>query len=338
MTPGGQRGKHPSHHLWIALCRVHADSALDRWHTCLSKRLCVFLVGAWYSKCNNGWWSFSLYVGGLASTFHKFLMLSWFWCCLTNRGAEHFGPTKTLRILDEKRILEYPFKDILHWHIALQAHSIQTTISHPFWFYNISSICCHDWGSFLLTPATKPGLYPGILVWNSPWPMNGINSSLSRDVVKKNSVPVIMFPYFLWNSLKFIADSSFGSIPANGNHPNQPSKTYVCAWTQLPLARGRRSKAPRARAKITSQKLISLRSDSLMISMVPGSKSSMFQDGGPAFLKNCPNKKPQKFWRLPKKNGKTRLIKSTLPKNLPPKRNKSQSSSQATLLAAVSHI
>ena len=74
------------------------------------QKIVYIFVGAWYSKCKMDGDPFFCPLENLPQN----MMLSWLWCCLTNRGVvkkESFNTQKTSSTA----------------HIALQAHSIQTT-------------------------------------------------------------------------------------------------------------------------------------------------------------------------------------------------------------------
>lgn len=71
---------------------------------------CIYFCGRMVQQMQDGWWSFFCPLENLPQN----MMLSWLWCCLTNRGVvkkESFNTQKTSCTA----------------HIALQAHSIQTT-------------------------------------------------------------------------------------------------------------------------------------------------------------------------------------------------------------------
>lgn len=74
------------------------------------QKIVYIFVGAWYSKCKMDGDPIFCPLENLPQN----MMLSWLWCCLTNRGVvkkESFNTQKTSCTA----------------HIALQAHSIQTT-------------------------------------------------------------------------------------------------------------------------------------------------------------------------------------------------------------------
>ena len=157
-------------------------------------------------------------------------------------------------------------------------------------------------GSFRLTPAIKPGLYPGILVWNSPWPRKGINSSLRRDKSwsKKSLKEKIQCWYQLW----FNSGKKQKSSPTN--HQKRMSVPEPnCPWHVDAEAK--------LHERVPRSPLINWSRWDLTLYLFPWSLVENLEYSSMQFLK----KLPQEIRRLPKKMENTQCDSIHTPKNSP---------------------